>query len=107
MYTRADSRFAPSQLETALLSDDVYYIICWVQAYNQPCIVFGDTQMIHDYQVTISKTFANLMRLCLSLATSKEKYIYQNIETFLLLDDCVSLYNTKEPTAQEINNSFI
>ena len=34
-------------------------------------------------------------------------YIYQIIGTFLLLDDFVSLYKTKEPTAQEINNWFI
>ena len=27
--------------------------------------------------------------------------------TFLLLDNCVSLYNTTEPTAQETNNIFI
>ena len=47
------------------------------------------------------------MRQYLSLATSKQKYSYQIIRTSLLLDNCVSLYNTKEPTAQETNNSFI
>ena len=41
------------------------------------------------------------------LAMSKQKYIYQIIGTFLLLDNCVSLCDTKEPTAQEINISFI
>ena len=46
------------------------------------------------------------MRQCLSLATSKQKYIYQIIRIFLLLDNCVLLYDMKKPTAQEINNSF-
>ena len=41
------------------------------------------------------------------LATSKQKYIYQIIGTFLLLNNCILFYDTKEPTAQEINNSFI
>ena len=47
------------------------------------------------------------MRVCLSLATSKQKYSYQIIRTFLVLDNCVSVYNTKEPKAQETNNSSI
>ena len=42
------------------------------------------------------------MSLCLSLATSKQKYIDQIIGMFLLLDNCVWHYNTKETTAQKI-----
>ena len=42
----------------------------------------------------IAVNFANLMRLCLSLATYKQRCIYQIIGTVLLLDNCVLLYNT-------------